>query len=1090
MMPRVTCPACGVANRAGSKFCNECGKPLAALSVSRAPRSYTPAHLADKILGARGALEGERKQVTVLFADVKGSMELAEQLDPETWHGIMDRFLQLLAEGVHRFEGTVNQYTGDGIMALFGAPIAHEDHAHRACWAALHLRDEAKRYADELRTARGLAFAVRIGLNSGEVVFGKIGDDLRVDYTALGHAVGLAQRMEELAEPGRPLVTEHTAKLVGGFFALRDIGSARPKGVREPIRLYELEGAGQLRTRFDASRMRGLSRFVGRTAEMAILEAALERALAGDGRIVGIVAEPGVGKTRLCHEFVRRCRARGIEFIESHAVPHGKSIPLLPWMELMRNGFGITAHDPDDMARQKIAGRMLLSDPTLHDALPVMFEFLGVPDPARPGPRLTSQAMQGEVIEVHKRLMEARTRRGEFAAWLLEDLHWFDGASEMMLAALEEMTPGTPTLRLTTFRPGYDAPWMRSPHYQALVLQPLGVEALGELLRDLLGDDPSVASLADRLRERTGGNPFFIEEVVQELAETGALVGARGHHRLERPVDELAIPPTVQAVLAARIDRLAEREKAVLQAAAVIGRELPERVLRQIVDVPETELASALQALCAAELLRESAPYPEAAYAFKHALTQEVAYRAQLAEQRARVHAAVARAIETLYPDKLDERAALLAHHWEGAREPLAAARWHARAADWVAGRDRGEMLRHWRRVRELLAPIAESEETLGLRVRACRHLVDSAPLGSGEDPAALFAEGMALATRLEDPAPRIRLLNVYANSLTFSGQLDEAEARFRESLGLAERSGSAFLRFIARVPMTRALVIAGRLRDAVALSAEAEALGRDLPELATESGLSPLGLLFVMRGNALTHVGRPVEGAAAIERAIELGRERKEVDLQAFAHLCGVVPYDVLGDGEQAFRHARRGLELAEVGRNPFIRGLALSALGGALVGTGRFQEAIDALTAALAIARDHGVTAFVESESTALLAEAQVGGRDFATAALTADAALELARTLRRPLSETRAQLARARVLIASGAATEAAVALDAATALVATTGAVALAPFLHVERARLSEDGAARERELREASRLFTEMGATRRAEKINTALSRVG
>src|SRR5207244_3914299 len=280
-----------------------------------------------------------------------------------------------------------------------------------------------------------------------------------------------------------------------------------------------------------------------------------------------------------------------------HAVAQGKSIRLLPWMELMWNAFGVTEQDGDDMARQKIAGRLLLIDPQLHEALPILFEFLGVPDRARPAPRLTPEAMQREVFDIQKRLMQLRSRRGEFWAFLLEDLHWFDAASDAMLAALEELTPHTPTLRLTTFRPGYHAPWMQSPQYRQLALQPLGAEALAELLRDLLGTDPSVVPLTERLPERTGGNPFFIEEVVQALIETKTLVGTRGAYRLVRPVEELAIPPTVQAVLAARIDRLPEREKAVLQTAAVVGRELPDAVLRRIADLPEGELASAVRAL-------------------------------------------------------------------------------------------------------------------------------------------------------------------------------------------------------------------------------------------------------------------------------------------------------------------------------------------------------------------------------------------------------------------------------------------------------------------------------------------------------------
>src|SRR5438093_4441148 len=308
------CASCGQANPADQKFCNGCGQRLgeSAGAAERAPRAYTPPHLAEKILTSRAALEGERKQGTVLFADVKGSMELAESVDPEDWYRIMDRFFTILAEGVHRFEGTVNQYTGDGIMALFGAPLAHEDHAQRACWAALHLGEALRRYADELRLDRGLNFSVRLGLNSGEVVVGKIGDDLRMDYTAQGQVVGLAQRMEQLAAADRVCLTEHTARLVEGYFRLRDLGTLAVKGTSAPLRVFELEGAGALRTRLDASRARGFTRFVGRVDEMAALEAALARARTGDGGVVGVVGEAGIGKSRLCHEFLERCRARGL----------------------------------------------------------------------------------------------------------------------------------------------------------------------------------------------------------------------------------------------------------------------------------------------------------------------------------------------------------------------------------------------------------------------------------------------------------------------------------------------------------------------------------------------------------------------------------------------------------------------------------------------------------------------------------------------------------------------------------------------------------------------------------------------------------
>ncbi|HJW69578.1 MAG TPA: adenylate/guanylate cyclase domain-containing protein, partial [Candidatus Binatia bacterium] len=421
----VTCAGCGQANPVGQKFCNGCGQRLgeSAGAAERDPHAYTPKHLADKILASKSALEGERKQVTVLFADVKGSMELAEQVDPEVFHQIMERFAGLLAEGVHRFEGTVTQFTGDGVMALFGAPIAHEDHAQRACYAALHLGDALRRYATELRLQRGLNFAVRMGINSGEVVVGKIGDDLRMDYTAQGHVVGLAARMEQIAEPGTVYVSEHTARLVTGIFRLADLGPLTVKGVTERLRVCELEGVGTHRTPFDVSRARGFSRFVGRDAEIATLEAALARAAAGDGQVVGVVAEAGVGKSRLSDEFVQRCRARGIPVDEAHGAAHGKMVPYLLVLEFLRGYFGIGAQDTAQAMREKIAGKLLLLDPALADTLPLLLDFLGVPDPERPLPRLDPEVRQHRLFEAMKRLTHARSRH-EPGVSLIEDLHW------------------------------------------------------------------------------------------------------------------------------------------------------------------------------------------------------------------------------------------------------------------------------------------------------------------------------------------------------------------------------------------------------------------------------------------------------------------------------------------------------------------------------------------------------------------------------------------------------------------------------------------------------------------------------------------
>jgi class 3 adenylate cyclase len=441
------CPRCGKPNPSGSHFCNGCGGPLQAAAIAERvadPRSYTPKHLAEKILTSRSALEGERKQVTVLFADVKGSMDLAEQVDPEEWHKILDRFFTILTDGVHRFDGTINQYTGDGIMALFGAPISHEDHAQRACYAALHLQQELRRYADEIRLEHGLGFPVRMGLNSGEVVVGKIGDDLRMDYTAQGHTVGLASRMEQMADSGKAFLTGHTAKLVSGYFQLRDLGETRIKGLSDLLHVFELEGVGRMRTRLDVSHARGFSRFVGRQDEMAALEAALARAIAGSAQVVGIVGEPGVGKSRLCFEFLERCRARGIPVYSGHGVPHGKLIPFLPVLEVLRDYFAIKEGDSDETVRDKIAGRSLRLDRELDDALPFLYEFLGVADPQHPAPQMEPEARQRKIFAFLRRLAHANSERGA-GVLLLEDLHWFDSASEAFVENEIEASPGLAT---------------------------------------------------------------------------------------------------------------------------------------------------------------------------------------------------------------------------------------------------------------------------------------------------------------------------------------------------------------------------------------------------------------------------------------------------------------------------------------------------------------------------------------------------------------------------------------------------------------------------------------------------------------------
>ena len=1081
------CAACAAELRATAKFCDECGAPIASPTGGvREPRVYTPRHLTEKILGSRAALEGERKQVTVLFADVKGSMDLAEQVDPEDWHRIMDRFFQLLAEGVHRFEGTVTQFTGDGVMALFGAPIAHEDHAQRACYAALHLQEALRRYAHELRLSRGLNFAVRMGLNSGEVVVGTIGDDLRMDYTAQGHVVGLAARMEQIAEPGKVYVAEYTTRLVTGFFRLADLGPLTVKGVRDPLRVYELEGTGSLRTKLDVSRSRGFTRFVGRADEMATLDAALARALEGYGQVVGIVAEPGVGKSRLCYEFAERCRARGLSVYDAHCVAYGKMIPFLPILEIMRGYFGITEQDGDRVAREKIAGRLLLLDRELAEALPLFFDFLGVADPAEPPPRMDPEARQHQLFAAIRRLVQASSQRDPGIV-LAEDLHWADGGSDAFFANHVDAVPGTRALLLVNFRPEYHASWMQKSYYQQLPLVPLGADAIAEMLRDLLGADPSLAGLADRIRARTGGNPFFIEEVVQGLVEAGNLAGTKGAYRLIGPPGEAAIPATVQAVLAARIDRLAEREKQVLQTAAVIGKEFAEPVLRRVAGLADPDLTAALRALVAAEFVYEEALYPEAEYAFKHPLTQEVAYRSQLAERRGGAHAATARAIEELYRHRADERAALLAYHWESAGDLLAAARWRGRAAAWILLNNPGEALSHFRKVRAQLAQLPESAEAqqIGLAAGGGFLLCSAIQGVSPDELAAVFAEAKASATALGDLRGLTRLLDAYVFARGSAGAVREALEHAGELARFLEQ------RELRYTPLNLAwlLFVAGRLGEALRVAGRSVELTREEPAAGfAQAGFTPHAWFLGVRGWTLSEMGRPHEAARDLDLAAELAREHGELVALGWIEGVKVAVAWLTGEVEGALAHARQGVDLAEKSGGAYFRVFAYGWLGLAHLLREEWVEAERALEEGLATARERGAGLCYEGRMLAHLAESYLGQGDLRRASSTAEEAVAVARERETWVAECVAHLTGARVLGAAHGVTSCDAGrglLERALELAEQSGARSYVPFILVERAalaRLTGDEATRQRELREAHRLFTEMGATARAEQV--------
>ena len=967
----VPCPECGADNPAGQRFCNACGVRL----EERKPSPGGGVVEGDGTVGAD--LSGERKQVTVLFADVKGSMDLAERIDPEHWRQIMQRFFSLLSESVRRFEGTVDKFTGDGIMALFGAPIAHEDHAQRACYAALQMVQGVGEYAAELRRSHGLSFSVRIGMNSGEVVAGEIGAGGHPEYTAVGHTVGLAQRMEALAEPGKAYLTEHSARLAQGYLELRDLGPFEVKGATQPIRVYELIGAGSARSRLDVSRERGLSRFVGRTEEMEILEQALEHAKEGRGAVVGVVADPGVGKSRLCLEFAERCRAGGNDVYEAQAQAHGEAVPFLPVLQMLRGYFGIEDRDSERVAREKIAGRLLLLDSGFADDLPLIFDFLGVPDPERPAPQVSAEARQRLLRGVIRRLYRVPGRT-DVVVNVIEDLHWMDEGSEAFLAEMVGAVEGTATLAVVNFRREYEAAWTDSPVYRRISLVPLGPESTRELLADLAGNDPSLDGLDEMIRERTGGNPFFIEEVVRELVEAGYLEGGRGSYRLTKPVADTGVPATVQAILAARIDRLATA-KALLQAAAVIGKEVPEPALRLVAAIDGDALAEGLKELIGAGFLYEAEIYPERVLAFSHPLTQEVAYGSQLGEQRAAAHAATARAMIELNPDRQDELAALIAQHLEQGGETLEAARWTARAAHWAGYSHPHDAMRLWGKVSELAQQLPEDAETSALGVFSRLLQLDYAwRLGMEKERIeSLVMEAREIATRTGDlhSLTLLRLLESARPGLTVPA--DEWTAAVDEALALADESGDDALRMAIRTAGSYAYMCAAEFDHCERLLDEALEIAGD--DHAAGGGIvigCPYAFAIQFKGVICRERGDFEQALEFFDAALRIAAEQGDPETESWTRGQKALLLSVQGDADAALALSQRNYELTEHLGDVFSRTWALVNLAFVRLNIGDAAGALDAIERAERMYREAmGTGGEAEAWRTALRARALVG-------------------------------------------------------------------------------------------------------------------
>jgi class 3 adenylate cyclase/tetratricopeptide (TPR) repeat protein len=950
---RARCPQCGADVLPRAKFCAECGTPLTAQSPaspaapSPSPLSYTPGYLAEKILHSRAALEGERKQVTVLFADLKGSMELLADRDPEDARAILDPVLEHMMAAVHRYEGTVNQVMGDGIMALFGAPLAHEDHAVRACYAALAMQTSVRQYASEVQRTKGLPIHIRVGLNAGEVVVRSIGSDLHMDYTAVGETTHLAARMEQMAMPGSILITPAVLGLVEGFVQVKALGAMSVRGLRDPVEVYEVTGAGVVRSRLQAAAARGLTRFVGRQAELETLRQALERAGTSHGQVVAVIGEPGVGKTRLVYEFTRSHHTHGWLQLESSSVSYGKATAYLPVRDFLKAYFQIEDHDEGRKIREKLTGKLLTLDAALGPTLPAFLTLLDVPVEDRQWQALDPSQRRQRTLEAIKHLL-LRESQVQPLLLVFENLHWIDAETQAVLDSLIDSLPTARMLLLVNYRPEYQHGWGSKTYYTQLRLDPLPPASTEELLQALLGDDPSLVPLKRLLIERTEGNPFFLEESVQALVETGVLVGERGAYRLAKPFESMQVPATVQAVLTARIDRLPPEEKRFLQTAAVIGTEVPFALLQAIGELSEEELRRGLGHLQAAEFLYETSLFPELAYTFKHALTHEVAYGSLLQERRRALHASIVEASERLYADRLPEQAERLAQHafrgevWDKAVAygRQAGTRAYARSAlrEGVACCEQAlAALTH------LPASRATQEQAIDLRFDLRTALWD---LGEMKQMLDHLREAATIAEILDDQ-PRLGRVSAYmCRYFREIGDHDGAVESGQHALAVAETLGDFVLQVMANHYLGVAYHVLGDHRRAMGLlRRNVESLAGDL--LRERFGLTghPAVLSRAWLVRCLAELGAFPEGIAHAEEAVRIAEAVDHPNSLIHAYLgIGFLALRTR-DLSRAILMLERGLDLCRVYNILSWFPETTSALGCAYAFSGRVAEALPLL-------------------------------------------------------------------------------------------------------------------------------------------------
>jgi class 3 adenylate cyclase/tetratricopeptide (TPR) repeat protein len=903
------CAHCGSMNPLAQKFCGECGAALG--SRSSVPNTGTLAVLSQKRLADAllSSTEGERKQVSVLFADIQGSLQMFAEKDPEEVRRVLDPVLKNMVEAVHSYEGTVSRIMGDGIMATFGVPVAQEEHAILACYAALRMQEQMARLGEHAADGDAAGVRVRVGINSGEVVVRALGNDLHLDYAT----VGLAARVEQIATPGSIVVTADTMRLAEGYVEARSLGPVPIKGLPVPLEVFELTGASAIHSRLKLAAARGLTPFVGRARELDMLAQALGQAFRGAGQTIAVVGEPGVGKSRLVHEFLRSRQATKALQLESNAASYGRAIPYLPIVDLLKGYLKIEARDGAQTIREKVAARIDALDPGLRAAEGPVLQLLDALPVGHPFGSLDPQLRRQQTYDGITGLLLSESRIRPVIV-VFEDLHWHDSLTLGLLDRLVSRAHDARLLVIASYRREHHSDWESLPGFREVRLEPLAHESVGELVEALLGPDPSLQSLRGFLLDRAGGNPFFLEELVRTLYETGVISGARGRYRLARSYSPAYVPPTIQAVIAARIDRLPKAERSVLQDAAVIGKDVPFLLLQEISGRSEAELRALLVALEAGEFVNLTRRFPDPEYSFKHSLTHEVAYSGLLKNRRRDIHARIVTAMEKLYADRIVEKVERLAEHA-------------------VRGELKEKALAYLRRAGAKAAEREAYREALVLLEQALRVLPE-------------------LPETRETLECAVDLRFDIRNVLQPLGDREQIARYLREAEGLAERLGDARRIGWIQSYLTEQYWMLGRSDDAAAAGERALAIARELADLPLQVVTNlPLGLVYHTRGE----YGLAMEYFRWNFQRLRgpLAHERFGMFVLPSSFSGSFLAWSLAeqGDFPRAADIAEDAAGIAEGGDHPFSRGYAQLGMGVVALRRGDLQEAIRAFERALAV-------------------------------------------------------------------------------------------------------------------------------------------